>query len=145
MHHTMPQQSLGSSRQLAPCHRVHAAKLRVACRIAMMPDDVQTAPVRKEPRHRYQLGELLGAGTAARVVVGMNEAGEQYAVKIQDKLKGSRSRVEQINAEVGYPPGYTHCTRQRPFQSVTDAHTSLTACLCQILPCCPLAALMIVW
>jgi len=79
---------------------------QVACRIAMSEDLQARSRLLTEPQHKYLLGELLGSGTAARVVVGTDVATQaQYAVKILPKLRGAKNRTEQIQQEVSARQG----------------------------------------
>lgn len=64
------------------------------CRVASF-EGVQThtsSPL-AEPQHKYLLGELLGSGTAARVVVGTDQATQvgpaaQNRVGLQQRFAG---------------------------------------------------------
>lgn len=57
--------------------------------------------ISEPPQHKYLLGEVLGSGSAARVVVGTETATQaQYAVKILQKNRGSKNRTQQIQQEV---------------------------------------------
>lgn len=81
------------------------------CRVASF-EGVQThtsSPL-AEPQHKYLLGELLGSGTAARVVVGTDQATQaQYAVKILPKQRGAKNRTEQIKQEIAISQRLQHC------------------------------------
>lgn len=75
----------------------------VQCSVAAFERGLQETGTRPfpEPQHKYLLGELLGSGTAARVVVGTDTATQaQYAVKILPKQRGAKNRTEQIKQEV---------------------------------------------
>lgn len=88
---------------IAQCRMQQKVQQRgVQCNVAAW-DTLQETETRSfaEPQHKYLLGELLGSGTAARVVVGTDTATQaQYAVKILPKQRGAKNRTEQIKQEV---------------------------------------------
>jgi serine/threonine protein kinase len=94
----------------------------VQCSVAAFETGLQETGTRPfaEPQHKYLLGELLGSGTAARVVVGTDTATQaQYAVKMLPKQRGAKNRTEQIKQEVSS----WDCQRRelsRPAVSNTD-------------------------
>lgn len=91
-----------------------------------MSEDVQAGSrLLTEPQHKYLLGELLGSGTAARVVVGTDVATQaQYAVKILPKLRGAKNRTEQIQQEVSARQG---CIKHHWVRFVLSSALFLTA------------------
>jgi hypothetical protein len=91
------------ARLMPPCSMQRlAVRQQVRCSVAYA-DGLQTDSrvSLAEPQHKYMLGELLGTGTAGRVVVGTDAATQaQYAVKILSKLRGAKDRTDQIKQEV---------------------------------------------
>jgi hypothetical protein len=91
------------ARVMPPCSMQRlAVRQQVRCSVAYA-DGLQTDSrvSLAEPQHKYMLGELLGTGTAGRVVVGTDAATRaQYAVKILSKLRGAKNRTDQIKQEV---------------------------------------------
>lgn len=83
----------------------------VVCNVAaferLSTRDLQQMTLTEPAQHKYMLGELLGSGTAAKVVVGTDTVTQaQYAVKILPKLRGQKNRTEQIKAEVCKAPRF---------------------------------------
>lgn len=88
---------------MAHCRMQRIEQRHVQCSVASfegLATDASARPL-AEPQHKYLLGELLGSGTAARVVVGTDTATQaQYAVKILPKQRAAKNRTEQIKQEV---------------------------------------------
>ena len=82
---------------------------------------VQQLTLTEPAQHRYLLGELLGTGTAGKVVVGVEQTtGAEYAVKVLHKLRGQKDRTEQIKQEVRM--GRDDCNVQSGLAAAAGLH-----------------------